>query len=80
MYFVEWLAWLTYIEHKEQRDAFEKQNKKEKIKVIYESDDQEMLEAAKKSASSSLKVEGQFMFTAAIYWKCVAACGNTSED
>ena len=28
MYFVEWLAWLTYIEHKEQRDAFEKQNKK----------------------------------------------------
>ncbi|MGY2957921.1 hypothetical protein ACVWWT_003154 [Pseudomonas sp. TE6349] len=58
MYFVEWLAWLTYIEHKEQRDAFEKQNKKEKIKVIYESDDQEMLEAAKKSASSSPKSRG----------------------
>ncbi|WP_288375337.1 hypothetical protein [uncultured Pseudomonas sp.] len=58
MYFVEWLTWLAYIDPKEEREAFEKQHKKIKIKITYESDDQEMIEAAKKPASNSPKSRG----------------------
>ena len=51
MYFAEWLAWLAYIDPKEERDAFEKHHKKTNIS-IYESDEQDMLDAARRSASS----------------------------
>ncbi|AXO87915.1 hypothetical protein DZC75_07825 [Pseudomonas parafulva] len=53
MYFVEWLTWLSYIDPKEERDAFDKQNKQPKLKDIYESDDLEMLESAKRPATSN---------------------------
>ncbi|MGE7096935.1 DUF6708 domain-containing protein [Pseudomonas fulva] len=52
MYFAEWLAWLAYIDPKEERDAFEKNHKKTNIS-IYESDEQDMLDAAKRSASNN---------------------------
>ncbi|MBK0156521.1 hypothetical protein IAE35_24585, partial [Pseudomonas sp. S75] len=58
MYLAEWLAWLAYTDPKEERDAFEKQHKKSRRKVIYESDDQELIEAAKKSASNTPKSRG----------------------
>ncbi|MBC3423445.1 hypothetical protein, partial [Pseudomonas sp. RW3S2] len=58
MYFVEWLSWLAYIDPKEERDAFEKQHNKAKRKTIYESDEQEMIESAKKSASNTPKSRG----------------------
>ncbi|MBI6925493.1 hypothetical protein JET66_12630 [Pseudomonas putida] len=48
MYFFEWLTWLAYIDPKNEREAFEKQHKKTRRKIAYESDDQEMIEAAKK--------------------------------
>ncbi|AXO87910.1 hypothetical protein DZC75_07795 [Pseudomonas parafulva] len=58
MYFVEWLSWLAYIDPKEDRDAFEKQHKKVKNKVLYESDIQEMLEYAKSPACNTPKSRG----------------------
>lgn len=58
MYFVEWLTWLAYIDPKEEREAFEKQHKKVKRKITYESDDQEMIEAAKKPANNSPRSRG----------------------
>ncbi|QXI41789.1 hypothetical protein HU734_016050 [Pseudomonas wayambapalatensis] len=58
MYFVEWLTWLAYIDPKEERDAFEKQHKKVKRKALYESDDLEMLESAKKPACNTPKSRG----------------------
>ncbi|MGC7837657.1 hypothetical protein ACPZMI_04205, partial [Pseudomonas wayambapalatensis] len=58
MYFVEWLTWLAYIDPKEERDAFEKQYKKVKRKALYESDDLEMLESAKKPACNTPKSRG----------------------
>lgn len=58
MYFFEWLTWLSYIDPKEERDAFEKKHKKIKLKTVYENDDQEMITAAKNPASSSPKSRG----------------------
>ncbi|OCT40846.1 DUF6708 domain-containing protein [Pseudomonas putida] len=58
MYFVEWLSWLAYIDPKKERDAFEKQHKKAKRKITYESDEQEMIESAKKSACNTPKSRG----------------------
>ncbi|WP_205419307.1 DUF6708 domain-containing protein [Pseudomonas parafulva] len=58
MYFVEWLTWLAYIDPKEERDAFERQHKKVQREVLYESDDQEMLESAKRPACNTPKSRG----------------------
>ncbi|WP_155290514.1 DUF6708 domain-containing protein [Pseudomonas parafulva] len=58
MYFVEWLTWLSYIDPKEERDAFNKQHKQPKLKDIYESDDLEMLASAKSSACDTPKSRG----------------------
>jgi len=58
MYFFEWLTWLSYIDPKEERDAYEKRHKKIKLKTVYENDDQEMITAAKNPASSSPKSRG----------------------
>ncbi len=58
MYFFEWLTWLAYIDPKAEREAFEKQHKKTKRKIAYESDDQEMFEAAKRSISITPRSRG----------------------
>ncbi|WP_233631338.1 MULTISPECIES: DUF6708 domain-containing protein [unclassified Pseudomonas] len=58
MYFVEWLTWFAFTESKEERDAFDKQDKKFKRKVIYESDREEEIEFAKKPASNTPKSRG----------------------
>lgn len=58
MYLFEWLTWFAYTDPKDEREAFEKRHKKARRKIAYESDDQEMIEAAKKSASNIPKSRG----------------------
>ncbi|MBV4504114.1 hypothetical protein HU751_004575 [Pseudomonas sp. BW13M1] len=58
MYFFEWLSWLAAIDPKEEREAFEKQNKTIKKREIYESEEEELIAAAKKSACDTPKSRG----------------------
>ena len=58
MYFVEWLAWLAAIDPKEKREAFKKQNRTIKNRGVYESEDEEYVAAAKKSACKTPKSRG----------------------
>ncbi|MBC3452701.1 DUF6708 domain-containing protein [Pseudomonas mosselii] len=58
MYFFEWLSWLAAIDPKEEREAFEKQNKTIKKRDIYESEEEELIAAAKKSACDTPKSRG----------------------
>ncbi|MCH7419943.1 DUF6708 domain-containing protein [Pseudomonas mosselii] len=58
MYFIEWFAWLAAIDPKEEREAFKKQNKTIKNRGVYESEDEEYVAAAKKSACETPKSRG----------------------
>ncbi|WP_063630084.1 DUF6708 domain-containing protein [Pseudomonas mosselii] len=58
MYFFEWLSWLAAIDPKEEREAFEKQNKTIKKKDIYEDEEEESIAAAKKSVCAPPKSRG----------------------
>ena len=58
MYFIEWFAWLAAIDPKEEREAFEKHNKTIKNRGVYESEDEEYVAAAKKSACDTPKSRG----------------------
>ncbi|WP_181427716.1 DUF6708 domain-containing protein [Pseudomonas soli] len=58
MYFIEWFAWLAAIDPKEEREAFEKQNKTIKNRGVYESEDEEYVAAAKKSVCDTPKSRG----------------------
>ncbi|MDC0687763.1 hypothetical protein POF53_09220 [Mitsuaria sp. RG] len=58
MYFFEWLSWLAAIDPKEEREAFEKQNKTIKKRIIYEGEEEKEIAAAKKSACDAPKSRG----------------------
>jgi len=58
VYLIEWFAWLAATDSKEERDAFEKHNKTIKNRGVYENEEEELIEAAKKSASDSPKSRG----------------------
>ncbi|UPF06084.1 hypothetical protein MXB02_10855 [Pseudomonas mosselii] len=78
MYFFEWLSWLAAIDPKEEREAFEKQNKTIKKKDIYEDEEEESIAAAKKSVCAPLKAVAQSTCTTSMCSKCAAACGRTN--
>lgn len=78
MYFVEWLAWLVAIEPKKAREEVEKNNKTPKNRKLYESEDNEDVEVAKKKPATHQKAVAQFMPSMNTYWKCAAACGKAN--